>query len=155
VWLLANLRGSLLLSTSNRSEAAVGYATMDGDTAGSLGPIGGVGKTFLRHWLNRLENDTLAGFGPVPLASLPMQVDVTSAEQIKDLGIRRLSDIARIDAAVGDGYNAEGYYDFLSVRGFVIDNRFNYRRDGLPISAETSLMLPGTIMVLFFCASWA
>ncbi|HJT36341.1 MAG TPA: nitrilase-related carbon-nitrogen hydrolase, partial [Pirellulales bacterium] len=30
VWLLANLRGALLLSTSNRSEAAVGYATMDG-----------------------------------------------------------------------------------------------------------------------------
>ena len=84
---------------------------------------------------------SIAGFGPVPLASLPMQVDVTSAEQIKDLGIRRLSDIARIDAAVGDGYNAEGYYDFLTVRGFVIDNRFNYRRDGMPISAETSIPL--------------
>jgi iron complex outermembrane receptor protein len=84
---------------------------------------------------------SIAGFGQVPLASLPMQVDVTSAEQMKDLGIRRLSDIARIDAAVGDGYNAEGYYDFLTVRGFVIDNRFNYRRDGLPISAETSIPL--------------
>ncbi|MCE9603971.1 MAG: NAD+ synthetase, partial [Planctomycetia bacterium] len=34
VWMLANLRGALLLATSNRSEAAVGYATMDGDTAG-------------------------------------------------------------------------------------------------------------------------
>jgi iron complex outermembrane recepter protein len=83
----------------------------------------------------------IAGFGNVPLADLPMQVDVTSAEQMKDLGIRRLSDIARIDASVGDGYNAEGYYDLLSVRGFVIDNRFNYRRDGLPINAETSIPL--------------
>jgi iron complex outermembrane receptor protein len=83
----------------------------------------------------------IAGFGKVPLADLPMQVDVTTAEQMKDLGIRRLSDLARIDAAVGDGYNAEGYYDFLSVRGFVIDNRFNYRRDGLPINAETSIPL--------------
>ncbi len=27
------------------------------------------------------------------------------------------------------------------MRGFVIDNRFNYRRDGLPISAETSIPL--------------
>ena len=43
--------------------------------------------------------------------------------------------------SVGDGYNAEGYYDFMTVRGFVIDNRFNYRRDGLPISGETSLPL--------------
>ena len=24
-----------------------------------------------------------------------------------------------------------------------------------PISADTSVMLPGTIIVLFFCASWA
>ena len=83
----------------------------------------------------------VTGFGSLPLASVPMQVDVTTAEQMKDLGIRRLSDIASIDAAVGDGYNAEGYYDFLTVRGFVLDNRFNYRRDGLPISAETSIPL--------------
>ena len=83
----------------------------------------------------------VTGFGNLPLASVPMQVDVTTAEQMKDLGIRRLSDLATIDAAVGDGYNADGYYDFLSVRGFVLDNRFNYRRDGLPISAETSIPL--------------
>src|SRR5690606_7424638 len=42
VWLLANLSGSLLLATSNRSEAAVGYATMDGDTSGGLSPIAGI-----------------------------------------------------------------------------------------------------------------
>src|SRR5262249_596296 len=30
VWMLANTRQALLLATSNRSEAAVGYATMDG-----------------------------------------------------------------------------------------------------------------------------
>ncbi len=34
-----------------------------------------------------------------------------------------------------------GYWDYLTVRGFVIDNRFNYRRDGLPINAETSIPL--------------
>ena len=70
-----------------------------------------------------------------------MQVGVTSAEQMKDEGVRRLSDIARLDPSVGYGYNTEGYWDFLTVRGFVIDNRFNYRRDGLPISAETSIPL--------------
>lgn len=37
-WLLANLNNGILLTTSNRSEAAVGYATMDGDTAGGLAP---------------------------------------------------------------------------------------------------------------------
>ena len=51
VWMLANIRGALLLATSNRSEAAVGYATMDGDTAGGLSPIAGIDKAFLRTWL--------------------------------------------------------------------------------------------------------
>ncbi len=51
VWMLANLRGALLLATSNRSEAAVGYATMDGDTSGGLSPIAGVDKAFLQTWI--------------------------------------------------------------------------------------------------------
>src|SRR5205823_8416310 len=50
IWLLANVRGALLLSTSNRSEAAVGYTTMDGDTSGSISPVAGIDKAFLRHW---------------------------------------------------------------------------------------------------------
>ena len=57
VWLLANIRGALLLATSNRSEAAVGYATMDGDTCGGLSPIAGIDKAFLRHWLRWLQSD--------------------------------------------------------------------------------------------------
>lgn len=55
VWLLANLTGKLLLATSNRSEVAVGYATMDGDTAGSISPLAGIDKHWLRHWLVWLE----------------------------------------------------------------------------------------------------
>ncbi len=55
IWMLANLRNALLLTTSNRSESAVGYATMDGDTAGGLAPISGIDKAFLRHWLRWLE----------------------------------------------------------------------------------------------------
>jgi NAD+ synthase (glutamine-hydrolysing) len=66
VWLLANLRSALLLSTSNRSEAAVGYATMDGDTSGGLCPIAGIDKAFLRHWLKWLETTGPAGIGGIP-----------------------------------------------------------------------------------------
>ncbi len=55
IWMLANINNALLLSTSNRSEAAVGYATMDGDTAGSISPITGIDKHFLRGWLHWLE----------------------------------------------------------------------------------------------------
>ncbi|MEI6176377.1 MAG: NAD(+) synthase [Verrucomicrobiota bacterium] len=56
IWMLANLRNALLLTTSNRSEAAVGYATMDGDTAGGLAPVSGIDKEFLRQWLRWLES---------------------------------------------------------------------------------------------------
>jgi NAD+ synthase (glutamine-hydrolysing) len=74
VWLLANLRGSLLLATSNRSEAAVGYATMDGDTAGGLSPIAGIDKNFLRRWLRWLEQYGPPGLGPIPaLAAVNVQ----------------------------------------------------------------------------------
>lgn len=63
VWLLANLRGALLLTTSNRSEAAVGYATMDGDTCGGLAPIAGIDKAFLLEWLKWMESTGPAGVG--------------------------------------------------------------------------------------------
>ncbi len=66
VWMLANIRSALLLATSNRSEAAVGYATMDGDTAGGLSPIAGIDKAFLRTWLNWMETKGPAGFGSFP-----------------------------------------------------------------------------------------
>jgi NAD+ synthase (glutamine-hydrolysing) len=55
IWMLANLNNALLLATSNRSEGAVGYATMDGDTSGSISPIAGVDKAFIREWLKYAE----------------------------------------------------------------------------------------------------
>ncbi len=63
VWFLANLSNGLLLSTSNRSEAAVGYTTMDGDTCGGISPIGGINKTFLLKWLRWLSNAESHCFG--------------------------------------------------------------------------------------------
>ena len=65
VWLLANLRDALLLTTSNRSEAAVGYATMDGDTCGGLAPIAGIDKAFILDWLKWMEKIGPAGIGPL------------------------------------------------------------------------------------------
>ncbi|MFW5845739.1 MAG: NAD(+) synthase, partial [Planctomycetota bacterium] len=66
VWMLTNCLGALLLATSNRSEAAVGYATMDGDTCGGLSPINGIDQAFLRRWLGWMEQTGPAGLGPVP-----------------------------------------------------------------------------------------
>jgi NAD+ synthase (glutamine-hydrolysing) len=70
VWLIANVRSALLVSTSNRSEAAVGYATMDGDTAGGLCPIAGVDKSFVRSVLSWLEREGPSGLGALPALAL-------------------------------------------------------------------------------------
>lgn len=51
IWLIANIRNQILLTTSNKSEASVGYATMDGDTSGGLAPISDVPKSLVQLWL--------------------------------------------------------------------------------------------------------
>lgn len=66
VWMLANATNRLLITTSNRSEMAVGYATMDGDTAGSISPLAGIDKYFLLGWLATLEAQGVAGVPPMP-----------------------------------------------------------------------------------------
>ena len=84
---------------------------------------------------------SIAGWGDIPLSRTPLQASVMGSEQIKDSGAHRLAELIGLDPALGDSYNTEGYWDYLSVRGFILDNRFNFRRDGLPINAETSIPL--------------
>ncbi|MCX7403435.1 MAG: NAD(+) synthase [Planctomycetia bacterium] len=73
-WMLANISNALLVSTSNRSEAAVGYATMDGDTSGGIAPIAGIDKAYLRLWLKWLEKIGPESLGPLPvLAAVNVQ----------------------------------------------------------------------------------
>jgi len=78
VWMLANLKNALLLAISNRSEAAVGYATMDGDTCGGLSPIAGIDKAFLRQWLRWLQMDGPEETGPIPELSCVNQQKPTA-----------------------------------------------------------------------------
>jgi len=53
---ISNRSGRLVLSTSNKSESAVGYSTLYGDMAGGFAPIKDCSKTRvyrLAHWCNR------------------------------------------------------------------------------------------------------
>lgn len=80
---------------------------------------------------------SVAGFGDLPLSRMPLSAGVISTTQLQDAGIGSLADITRLDAGITDAYNPPGYWSQLAVRGYTLDNRFNYRRDGLPINAET------------------
>ncbi len=90
----------------------------------------------------RSPSDTagVTGFGQ-PLSRTPIQVDVVDTKLLADIGATSLSDLTRIDAGITDSYNAVGYWTTFAVRGFQVDNRTNFRRDGLPINAETVLSL--------------
>ncbi len=78
-WMFANINNMLLVSTSNRSEAAVGYATMDGDTAGGISPIAGVDKNFIREWLVWMEKEGPVGFERLEILSY-VNVQAPTAE---------------------------------------------------------------------------
>jgi len=70
---LSNSTGALVLSTGNKSELAVGYATLYGDMCGGLAPIGDLLKTevfAVARWLN--EHPAAFGFSlpPIPPSSL-------------------------------------------------------------------------------------
>jgi iron complex outermembrane recepter protein len=83
----------------------------------------------------------VSGWGDVPASKAPFQVGTINLEAQRDRGFSRLSNTTKVDPSVSDAYNSEGYWDYLTIRGYLVDNRSNYRRDGLPISAETSLPL--------------
>ena len=75
----------MLVSTSNRSEAAVGYATMDGDTSGGLSPIAGIDKAFLRKWLIWMEQQGPEGIGNIPaLISVNQQQPTAELRPFED-----------------------------------------------------------------------
>ncbi len=80
---LSNKFGSLLLTTGNKSELAVGYCTLYGDMCGGLAVISDVPKTMvyrLANWVNRkLEIIPAASITKPPSAELrPNQTDQDS-----------------------------------------------------------------------------
>ncbi len=83
----------------------------------------------------------ISNFGDSALERTPISANVIGAAQIESIGAKRLADLTKFDASVSDAYNTAGYWDYATVRGFVLDNKFNYRREGLPISAETFIAL--------------
>lgn len=81
----------------------------------------------------------VSGFADVPLHKAPFSAVTIDSQTLQDIGAQRVSDALRLDPSVNDSYNSPAYWDMLSVRGYTLDNRYNYRREGLPITAETMI----------------
>lgn len=121
-WMLANVLGALFISTSNRSEAAVGYATMDGDTSGGLAPIAGIDKAFLRHWLRWMETEGPLGYQPIPaLKAINVQAPTAElrpqeASQTDEDDLMPYPVLERIERlAIRDKVGPEGIFNRLAV----------------------------------------
>ena len=123
IWLVANLRGAILLATSNRSEAAVGYATMDGDTAGGVSPLAGIDKAFLRTWLRWMEQEGPAGLHPFACLA-PVNALAPTAELR-----HRLVDI---DADLVEAH------EFVSLPDLVRTSRVVISHAGAPMERSTT-----------------
>jgi len=120
-------------STLALASAAAFLLSLEARAQNTLAPVTVTGKA--------PTPASVAGWGDAPLAAAPLQATTIDAAQMRDGGARRLSDLTRFDASVTTAYDTEGYIDYFTIRGFVVDNRFNFRRDGLPINAETSIPL--------------
>lgn len=87
------------------------------------------------------EVPSISGFGDESLARTPLSVKTITQADLVSTHARRVNDVIGLDASASDAYNAVGYWDYVSLRGFVLEPNQNHRRDGLPISAETALPL--------------
>ena len=93
---------------------------------------------------------SISGLGDTPAWQAPVQASSFSREALQNAQVTRLADLTKLDASTTDSYNAVGYWDALSIRGFTLSNAYNWRREGLPINAETRIALDNKSAVELF-----
>jgi len=93
---------------------------------------------------------SISGLGDIPAWQAPVQANTFSSESLQNAQVTRLADLTKLDASTTDSYNAVGYWDSLSIRGFTLSNAYNWRREGLPINAETRIALDNKAAVELF-----
>jgi len=116
---LSNHHGWMLVNTGNKSEAAMGFSTLYGDTAGVFAPIGGLYKTdvfALSRWVNERAQDA-GQVPPIPehVLTKPPSAELSpDAEDEKSLGI----DYATLDKILIAYYEQGMLVDEIIDMGF-------------------------------------
>ena len=111
IWMIANMQNKLLLTTSNRSEAAVGYATMDGDTSGCISPIAGLPKVYIREYLKWVEDVGPEGIGHTPAMGLVNKQQPTA-------------ELRPAECKQTDEEDLMPYWLLNMIEGYVVKNRY-------------------------------
>ncbi|MFZ6847150.1 TonB-dependent siderophore receptor [Undibacterium sp. RuRC25W] len=79
------------------------------------------------------DHTKVTGFIDQKLIDTPFSVNTWGVQQLQDLQIRLTTDVVKYDASINDAYNAVGYAEQFSIRGFALDNEYSYRKDGFAI----------------------
>ena len=109
---LSNKFGHLLLATGNKSEMAVGYATLYGDMAGGFAPIKDVYKTTV-YELARYRND-IGRVIPERVITRPPSAELRDDQQDSD----SLPDYALLDAVLSAYVEEQCSIDQIVARGY-------------------------------------
>ena len=160
---LSNAHGHLVLTTGNKSELAVGYSTLYGDSAGGFGPIKDVFKTLV--WeLSRWRNTQAEAQGqtpPIPENSItkPPSAELAPGQQDTD----SLPDYELLDALLDDYVEqdlgsgdliAKGYDADLVQRVIMLVDRAEYKRRQYPPGPKISQKNFGRDRRLPITSSW-
>ncbi|MFF4247294.1 NAD+ synthase [Streptomyces sp. NPDC001822] len=144
---LSNQEGQMVLAPGNKSELAVGYSTLYGDSVGAYGPIKDVYKTSvfrLARWRNRAAEER-GQVPPIPEASItkppsaelrPGQVDTDSLPDYDVLD--RILEMY-VDRDQGrDAIVAAGFDDALVTRTLRMVDAAEYKRRQYPPGTKIS-----------------
>jgi iron complex outermembrane receptor protein len=89
----------------------------------------------------RARTTSITGTDDAPLRDTPASVTVMTAALIADQQAKRLSDVLRNDASVGNAYAPIGYYEGFTIRGFPIDLASAIKVNGMAASGEQQFAL--------------
>jgi iron complex outermembrane receptor protein len=106
------------------------------DTTHPVAEVVVTGNRFLA-----VDRASVGGFGEASLFDTPASITAIGRTQMQDLSIRSTTEAMRFDASVADAYNAVGYAEQFSIRGFALDNNYSYRKDGFAIPGDTQIPL--------------
>lgn len=132
---MSNKFGSILLNTTNKSEAAVGYGTLYGDMNGGLSILGDVYKTQvyeLAHYINKSDNcipENIINKAP----SAELRENQKDSDSLPDYSVLDEILFDYIEKRLGPKeLIAKGYDEKLVMRTLKMVNTSEYKRHQLP-----------------------
>jgi NAD+ synthase (glutamine-hydrolysing) len=145
---LSNQHGHLVLACGNKSECAVGYTTIYGDSVGGFAPIKDVPKTLvwqLARWRNAAA-ERAGGTAPIPASSIskPPSAELRPGQLDSD----SLPDYEELDAILADYVDRDLGWTELIARGhdpeavarvIQLVDRAEYKRRQYPPGTKISL----------------